>query len=582
MQRNLWLIAIGVIVTLILVNNTVYYFLTKSTLEESHREELLTLASQIEIAVEQSRMGAEHYEDQIGRELRAASIAAQYALDPDVEKVTSEQLQELSRKLDIAHITLLKQTGDDIVLHRSSDGSQIGKSTKSWDPWHQVFKQLFAKEVVKEEWLGQSMENFWSGPFEVSSTELDKVYKWGYYYDGTTNYITDPYVSFARLDEYNRITGAERLISELENRSDSIMEIAAINPATFPDGIWTPTENGEEQEHHVQRPVIYGDYTIKLDRDVEYVRRAYQEHEVLTLEEKAGGKSVYKLFIPVFVKDKGISITDEYGKQLDSYVLTIASDYEVIKSKLDNQFLNLGLIIVLLSIVSLAIAYTALRYYKYTREKAVQVAQETYVEEINSLFHSVKAQRHDFLNHVQTIRALAELNKYQELVAYTKELTSDIRSVNDYINIGNPAIAALIRSKISQAESYRITLECSVSGLDLQDMGAKTLDMNRVLGNLIDNAFDEVLKYDESIREVELAVAQRGHALEIIITNTCLNAEELVQKPLFKAGFSTKQDDHQGLGLSIVKSIAERYKGKVTVFATSPDKLTLSVYIPLS
>lgn len=582
MQRNLWLIAIGVIVTLVLINNTVFYFLTKTTLEEGHRKELLTLAGQIEIAVEQSRLGAEHFEEQIGRELRAAAIAAQYALDPDVEKVTSEQLRELSAKLDIAHITLLKQTENDIVLYRSSDKSQLGKSTKSWDPWHQVFQQLFAKEAVKQEWLGQSMPNFWSGPFEVSSTELDKVYKWGYYYDGSTNYIVDPYVKFASLDEYNRITGAERLIDELEKESEAVVEITAINPATFPDGVWTTTDSGEEQEHLVQRPVIYGNYSVKSDEDTAYVREAYRSHEVQTLQYRDGGRHFYKLFIPVYVKEEGIKISDEFGKQLDSYVLMIASDYEVIEDKLNDQFLNLGLIILLLSIASLLIAYLALRYYRYTREKAVEVAQETYTDEINSLFHSIKAQRHDFLNHVQTILALAELNKQKELVAYTKELAGEIRSVNEYINIGNPAIAALIRSKISQAESYHIQLECAFNGLDMQGMGAKTLDMNRVLGNLIDNAFDEVLKYDETKREVELSVTQGKHAIEIIITNSCLGAEELARKPLFKAGFTTKEDEHQGLGLSIVKSIAEQYKGHVAAFAAAPDKLTLSVYIPLS
>ncbi|MHA6483260.1 sensor histidine kinase [Paenibacillus sp. strain BS8-2] len=581
MQRNLWLIVIGVIVTLILVNNTVYYFLTRSTLEEGHRAELLTLAGQIEIAVEQSRLGAERFEEQIGRELRTAAIAAQYALDPDVEKVTTEQLQELSRKLDIAHITLLKKTADDIIMYRSSDKMESG-STKSWTPWHQVFQQLFAREAIKEEWLGQAMTNFWSGPYEVSTTQIDKVYKWGYYYDGSTNYIVDPYVNFTDMDEYNRITGAERLIAELENKSESIVEIAAINPATFPDGVWTTTKDGQEQEHLVQRPLIYGNYSVKSDKDITLVREAYRSHNVQSLQYKDGNKHYYKLFVPVYVKEAGIKITDEFGKQLDSYVLTIVSDYEFIEKKLHDQFLDLGLIILFLSIISLLIAYFALRYYRYTREKAVEVAQETYTEEINSLFQSIKSQRHDFLNHVQTIQALAELNKQNELVAYTKELTGDIRSVNEYINIGNPAIAALIRSKISQAESYHIMLECSFNGLDMQGMGAKTLDINRVLGNLLDNAFDEVLKYDESKREIELSVTQNKHALEIIITNTCLSAEELANKPLFKAGFSTKQDGHQGLGLAIVKTIAEKNKGHVAAFAASPDKLTVTVYIPLS
>src|SRR6476620_9987968 len=99
MQRNIWLMAISVVFILILINNTAYYFLTKKTLEVALEPELLTLGKHIDESVEQSRLGAERYEEQIGRELRAAAIAAQYALDPDVEKVTNEQLRELSEKL---------------------------------------------------------------------------------------------------------------------------------------------------------------------------------------------------------------------------------------------------------------------------------------------------------------------------------------------------------------------------------------------------------------------------------------------------------------------------------------------------
>lgn len=582
MQRNVWLMAISVLAALILINNTVYYFLTKKTLEDGHKQEMLRLAKQIEVSVEQTRKGSEFYEEQIGRELRTASIAAQYALDPDIEKVTSEQLEELSEKLEIAHISLLKRTEDDIVLYRSSDPTQPGTSTKSWKPWHDIFQQLFDQKEVSSNWLGQQMTNFWSGPFENSSTEKKKIYKWGYYYDGTTNYIIDPYVDFqSNQEQYIQIAGVERLLIDLVEKDDSLLEVAVFNPRTFPDGIQSTNKEGDTKEHLVQRSLLFGQYGIKLMDDVKSVQKAYQTNTIVTNLDKVDGRQIYKMFIPVSMDDRDMGVVDEMGNPLNNYVLSIISDYSVIKEKLNKQFLNLGLIISLLTLVSLVIAIIAMRYAKQSRDKAVAVTQETYAEEINSLFHSIRAQRHDFINHVQTIHSLAELNKHKELVAYTKELTGEIKDMNDIINIGNPAIAALIRSKISQAEGHRIHFQCQFKGLRLQGMGGKTLDINRILGNLIDNAFDEVLKYDENQRNVLLTGKQNEHTLEFKITNVCHQAEEQAAKPLFEVGYSTKQNQHQGLGLAIVKGIVDRYKGEAKVVAEGQDQLTFIVRIPL-
>lgn len=573
--------SISVVIVLILINNTAYYFLTKNTLEEDHKLEMLTLGKQIELAIEQSRLGSEQFEKQISRELRAAAIAAQYALDPDVEKVTNEQLEELSMKLDIEHISLLKRTEEDIILYRSSDPTQLNKGTKTWIPWYSKFSDLFDQKVNSEKWLGQEMTNFWGGPFEISATDPSKIYKWGYYYDGTTNYIIDPYVLFKTQEEYNRITGVDRLIQDLTKHGESLIEITLMNPTTFPHGIKKELEDGKLKEHLVQRPQLYGSYTIKSERDAEFVNKAYRTKEVLTMKEWIDGRDIYKMFIPVSVQGKGFSIADEKGQQLESYVLSIVSDHGIITSKLDKQFLNLGFVILLITAISLLIAIVAMRYYKHSREKAVSVTQETYTEEINSMFDSIRAQRHDFLNHVQTIHSLAELNKHNELIAYTKELTGEIRQMNDIISIGNPAIAALIRSKISQAESYKIAFQCCFNGLHIEGMGGKTLDINRILGNVIDNAFDEVMKYEESKREVMLVGTQSEHTLELKITNTCEDAAEKAAKPLFVAGFSTKKQLHQGLGLSIVKTIADRYKGEAYVVVDAPDKISFVVKLPL-
>jgi sensor histidine kinase regulating citrate/malate metabolism len=51
-------------------------------------------------------------------------------------------------------------------------------------------------------------------------------------------------------------------------------------------------------------------------------------------------------------------------------------------------------------------------------------------------------------------------------------------------------------------------------------------------------------------------------------------------KPLFEAGFTTKNDAHQGLGLFTVKSITEHYKGTIQVNVEAENRITFYIRIP--
>jgi len=580
-RLNVWFLAIVLIVILLGVNNTVFYFMTKKSLEESLQHELQAIAKQIEISIELSRQGSEKFQEQIGRELRTAAIAAQYALDPDVEKVTNEQLAELSKKIDVQHITLLKRTQDNIVLYKSSDPNErIGFPTKNWTPWYQAFNELFDHKNVSIDW-GQRLHNFWTGPFEFAQTETSQIRKWGYYYDGTTNYITDPYISYSnRQQEYDEQTGVGTLINKVLSENDTLLEIAVINPSTFPIGaVKTMTQKGDELEHMTQQPIIYGTHNYVYEEDQKLVKLANDTNESVMMQAMVDDRHVLKLYIPVMV-DKSTNMLDENGEPITRYILSLVADYKTIQNSLDKQFKNILLIMGSVTALSILIVYFIITWHRKSQDKLVRRAQETYVDEINGLFRSMREQRHDFLNHVQTIHALAELSKTIELRAYTAELTGEIRQLNDIIHIGNPAIAALIRSKISQAETLKIQLETSFSDMSSLALGIKSLDLTRVLGNLIDNAFDEVMGVEEERRKVSIQGSQSNGWMEFIVSNTCENISELRNKALFEPGFSTKGGSHTGLGLAIVKSIVERYKGSIRIDWSEAGQIRFIVRIP--
>lgn len=581
MSRNAWLLIIVLIAVLLGVNNIIYYMTTKNSLEGGLRRELNSVAKQIALSIETSRTGAEIYQEEIGRELRAASIATQYALDPDVDNVSNDQLEELAKKLDLVDITLLKRTKDNILLYKSSDPKEIGYETNGWKPWYEAFNQLFDKKNVSIDW-GQRLQNFWTGPFEFSSTETKSIQKWGYYYDGTTNYISDPYISYeSRQLAFDQATGVDTLIHKSLGANDWLKEIAVINPATFPDGkSETLNENGEWVAHQTQNPIIGGTYTLKDRRDTTNVKLAIERDARIYQDAVIGGKHVIKLFIPITVGTQVASMLDGEGQPIPRYVLTLTADYGTIQQTLNEQLINIGLIIGIATVISLIFLYGVVAAYRKSQDKLVSKAQETYLEEINGMFQSIRSQRHDFLNHVQTMHSLAKLGKTEELTAYAEELTGEIQQMNDIINIGNPAIAALIRSKMLQAEMLKVDFQTELSDMNMLELGIKSLDMTRLLGNLIDNAFDEVMKYEEGDRKVSIAALQQSDCCQFVIRNTCSGAAELQDKPLFQAGYSTKAGGHSGLGLHIVKSIVDKYKGVITLAVDEPNVVSFIIKIP--
>lgn len=577
-QRYGWLLFALVIVMLLLINNTIYYYTTKRSLEQSLSHEMSSVAKQIEISVEQSRQGAEKYQELIGANLRTAAIAAQYALDPDIERVSNDELVELSERLGVLHITLLKRTSDNIVLYKSSDPKQLGVKTSSWKPWYEAFNQLFDDQQVTMDW-GQSLPNFWTGPFEVATTDTSKVRKWGYYFDGSTNYITDPYVSYEMQEQYEEVTGVNRLIEQTIEQNASLLEITAFNPRTFPHGeLTTRTDKGEELKHITQQPIIYGTYNYKDEEDVEYIVRSYETNQPLTVNTTINGKHVLKKFIPVEIT-KVASIVDEQGQPLERYVLSIVSDYRSIQETLDDQFMNIGVIIGIVTVLSGLVVWVAICVFRSSRERVVRETQQTYLDEMNQLFDAIRGQRHDFINHVQTMHSMASLNKVTELKAYAKELSGEIHELNELITIDNPSIAALIRSKLSQAGTQKVRMECRFEGMGKLELGVKSLDLTRILGNLIDNALDEVNRYAEDKRRIEVTGLLDGE-LEFCVSNYTERADVLKETFWFEAGYTDKGGSHQGLGLSIVRKIVEHYKGTLRVELDQPNKISIFVRLP--
>jgi diguanylate cyclase len=417
--RTKFSIIFSIIVALILIaNNTLNYVMTKEQLKRDQETQVENITKEIAISIEHSEVGAKYVEDVIGDQLRAVSIAAKNQLNPDVNKVTNEELVQLSNKLGVSHITLLKKEGDDIIGAKSSDPKEINLSTKSWGYWFDAFQQLFKNREVSIT-QGQKLKNYWSGPMAVSSSDPNHVDKWGYYYDGTTNYIINPYIRDEHIRKYQSLTGPNAIVQKTIKDNDSLLEITGFNPNAFGQKTII-TKTTTEFVKLENRPIFFGNYTfIDEKNDISYVQKAMKEGKMVSYDTQVNGIHVIKNFIPI-------------KSENPPFVIGIVTDYKVIQNVLNHQLINnLIISLVLLSVMCL-ISYFLASYFvrpiNSILEKVNQIADGNFNvrikigrnDELGRLGNQVNIMSHKLEVYTNELQKKKEQMQYQ---AYHDPLT---------------------------------------------------------------------------------------------------------------------------------------------------------------
>ncbi len=196
------------------------------------------------------------------------------------------------------------------------------------------------------------------------------------------------------------------------------------------------------------------------------------------------------------------------------------------------------------------------------------VEQARMLEEANhqleALNGTLRKQRHDFMNHLQVVFSLLELNDADEAMKYVESVYGDIRRAGSALKTANPAVNALIAAKRQDCEAHGIALALHIQS-PWQDLPVPGWEMCRVLGNLIDNARDALLEDPtRPDRRIDLAIDETPGAFTFRVGNNGPAIPPQLHRSIFQLGFTTKSDGH-GSGLSIVEDIVRDYGGEIRV-----------------
>ena len=189
---------------------------------------------------------------------------------------------------------------------------------------------------------------------------------------------------------------------------------------------------------------------------------------------------------------------------------------------------------------------------------------EKHCEEVENMYRQTRGWRHDYHNHIQTMKAYLSMGETAKLERYLGELDADLAAVDTVIKTGNVMIDAVLNSKISLAKAKSIEVEAKA--IVPKELSVPEVDFSLIIGNLMDNAMEACLKVEEeSKRFIRIYMDILKGQLYIYIINS---TEGKVKGKITAAGkknqyLSGKGGRSHGFGLMRVDRVVERYKGYI-------------------
>ena len=180
---------------------------------------------------------------------------------------------------------------------------------------------------------------------------------------------------------------------------------------------------------------------------------------------------------------------------------------------------------------------------------------DTHYQEVENMYKKMRGWRHDYRNHIQTMKVLAEKGNLQAIKEYLNKLDEDLATVDTVVKTGNAMADAILNSKISLAKSKGINVK--VDAHVPVKLKMSELDLCVILGNLFDNAIEASLPLPEEERLIRVYMVMKNTQLYISFTNFTASKKQIKESNLFK---TTKGDGH-GFGLVRIDSIIEKLDG---------------------
>ena len=202
------------------------------------------------------------------------------------------------------------------------------------------------------------------------------------------------------------------------------------------------------------------------------------------------------------------------------------------------------------------------------------------LDTVRGLAQALRAQAHEFSNKLHVVGGLIELSRLDEAVRFVAETSLVHQELIDLVQerIADPALAALLLAKATVASERRVEFRLA-SDARLPAHITDVRDLITVVGNLVDNAIDAASGSTNSW--VEVSVRAEAGGIAVRVRDSGPGIDEPVVDEIFREGFTTKGGGaHYGIGLALVRQVAQRSGGWVSVANDGGAVFTALIPVP--
>lgn len=247
------------------------------------------------------------------------------------------------------------------------------------------------------------------------------------------------------------------------------------------------------------------------------------------------------------------------------------------KELIFNNLLAIATISFIALISELCIFFLVIRVIKENQELKISNEYNAVIDEI---VEEIKQRQHDFTNYKNTITGILEVVDEDKIGVtiknYIKSENSYDTKINELVYIDNVIIRSIIYMSICKAKKYDINFQYRIHN-NVLDSNLSYIELSNVLNNLLNNAFDEVIRNTSVNKNIEVEVFKEYETSHLIVKNNILNINNTNINKMFTRGYTTKSPESRGYGLYNVEQIITSHRGCIEVNVETTE-IVIDIY----
>lgn len=194
---------------------------------------------------------------------------------------------------------------------------------------------------------------------------------------------------------------------------------------------------------------------------------------------------------------------------------------------------------------------------KKTFLKIVELQTEqskTHLDEVRSIHKEMRGYKHDFHNHLQTLKGYIEAGESERALKYIEELDYGVMNTDPLLKTGNVSVDVILSAKIAKAKSKGINVTVKANLPD--NLNITDVELSIVIGNLLDNAIEACTASTDKEPFIRVYLVMKSNMLYFSMLNS--SGDKLKKDGSL---FNSKKGGFHGFGLRRAESIIEKHGG---------------------